>query len=97
MLAEVPDLVTTLPAAPENFTKRENFGCVTVRWNRSKERNDGSWVISYDVFVDGNLQSRVYGNQFHGKLSKQDLESFEVKAVNALGTSSAAAKFSSIP
>lgn len=97
MLAATPEPVIIPPDAPRNFRKEEKINHVTVSWDPSEDNKTGSWVIGYDVFVGGELTSRVFGNQFHGNLSDQDLKTLEVRAVNASGTLSAPAKFSNNP
>ncbi|MDW3196037.1 MAG: nucleoside hydrolase [Cytophagales bacterium] len=97
MLADTPEPVTQAPIAPANFKAEKKVDHMTVSWDHSKASNDGSWVIGYDVFVSGALQSRVHGNQFHGKLSEKELATLEVRSVNASGTVSAPTKFSDRP
>lgn len=97
MLADTPEPVTIPPYAPANFKTEKKGDYTTVSWDHSEAMDDGSWVIGYDVFVNGTLQSRVHGNQFHGELSKRDLATLEVRSVNASGTFSTLSKFSDNP
>ncbi len=97
MLADVPEKDQTPPTPPRNFRKTAKFDYTTISWDHSRESQDNSWVIGYDIFVNGQFRSRVYGNQYHEKLSDKDLESLVVRAVNASGTLSAPAEFSDNP
>lgn len=97
MLADVPEIVRTLPTPPRNFKKEAKVDYTTISWDRSLENQDNSWVIGYDVFVNGRLKSRVYGNQYHGKLTDKELASLTVRAVNASGILSAPSRFSANP
>ncbi|MEM9325082.1 MAG: hypothetical protein AAGA85_05485, partial [Bacteroidota bacterium] len=74
--ALAPD--NTPPSVPSNLQMKGG----KLHWEPSMDDTKGSWVVAYDVKLDGQNVARVYGTQFVGKV---DGQSVEVSAVNVNG------------
>ncbi len=86
MMGEIPDSDLSPPNQPEGIqvVKSKKVGHL-LTWNMSEDPTIGSWVVAYDVYLNGQYLRRTYGT----KLNVDGWDGlFEVVAINASGTQS---------
>jgi len=93
MMAKIPDLDTSPPTAPKNITHTMKEDKIILSWDASLDDTKGSWVVAYNIYLDGKLVDQAYGTKFKSDSSKKGKKKFEIRAVNASGTLSKPSKY----
>ncbi len=86
MMGEVMKEDITPPTKPDKLRMIDRpDGTRLVTWNRSEDNTPGSWVVGYDIYVDGTWTTRTYGTRYSGTFDGGHLT---VEAINVNGVSS---------
>ncbi|MEM8928181.1 MAG: hypothetical protein AAGC45_08250 [Bacteroidota bacterium] len=90
MMGDAPQLDKTPPGTPQNIKLVGTNSGKYLVWEPSEDPDEGSWVVAYNIFKDGEFVHQAYGTKY---LLEDTSGHFEVKSVNASGTVSSPASY----
>lgn len=77
------------PEAPQNIRQVKANGRSVLKWDHARDNSPGSWVIGYNLYVDGKKMARLNGIQYVGDLPHGEIE---IRSVNVNGLESESGK-----
>ena len=89
MMGEVMAQDDSKPTSPKNIQRVNRLGNRVLSWEPGSDPSPGSWVVGYNLYVDGKLIARLNGTQYIGALPEGKIE---VKSINVNGLESEAAR-----
>ena len=89
MMGEVMAEDESRPTAPQNIHYSTKNGKQVLSWKAGSDNSPGSWVIGYNLYVNGKQLARLNGTQYVGTLPKGEVE---IRSVNVNGLESEGAK-----
>ena len=84
MMGDVPELDASPPLTPTGL-RVDASG--TLRWNPSTDPTEGSWVVAYSLYADGEFVRQMRGTQFPA-IADLSGQSVSLTAINASGSES---------
>ncbi len=91
MMMDVQPVQLTQPSQPKNisFNQKSN----KLSWDKSVDESKGSWVVGYNIYMEDNYLTTVYGNQFliNKNIAKGTV--LTIKALNSSGLESESSLF----
>ena len=90
MMGEVMAEDNSQPTAPKNIQYITRNGKPVLIWEPATDPSPGSWVVGYQLYVDGQPMARLNGTQYVGNLPKGDIE---LRSINVNGLESEPTSF----
>lgn len=88
MMGKILQKDLTPPNAPTNLKRKDNGNKTVLTWSAAHDDTEGSWVVGYNIYQNGQKLKMTYGTQFIDKLSNEKEAIYEVRSVNTSGKES---------